>query len=311
MPEIVFHGYDSAPNPRKVLQALALFHIPYKYVEIPTTLPRPDFATMDITYRRTPLLSIDNDMYVDTSLIIEKLCEIAEHSESDVDTANHVEYHAMGNEIFSLATRLLPADHPMLQDEHFLQDRAELIGASITPALLTMIRPATLSAMLTYLSLIKRKFLANGREQFVLGGEKPTTADIYLYFAVNYGLRFHTGAQADISQESHPEIYAWLDAVGGFLETRNQVERVTWADAKAVLVKGAKQERTRLAKPVEDSLLGLHEGQQITVTPVDTGLLHPQRGELVRLNAEEVCLRNKSGLAMHFPRLGYNVAAAT
>lgn len=195
MPEIVFYGYDSAPNPRKVLQALALFHIPYKYVEIPTTLPRPDFATMDITYRRTPLLSIDNDMYVDTSLIIEKLCEIADHSESDVDTANHVEYHAMGNEIFSLATRLLPADHPMLQDEHFLQDRAELIGASITPALLTMIRPATLSAMLTYLSLIKRKFLANGREQFVLGGEKPTTADIYLYFAVNYGLRFHTGAQ--------------------------------------------------------------------------------------------------------------------
>lgn len=35
MVNIIFYGYDFAPNPQKILEALALFRIPYKYCEIP------------------------------------------------------------------------------------------------------------------------------------------------------------------------------------------------------------------------------------------------------------------------------------
>lgn len=82
MVEIIYYGYPEAPNPCKVMHTLQLFRIPHRYCKIPMyalflpshsclsiaymeqycrTMPRPDFASIDITYRRSPLLSIDSE----------------------------------------------------------------------------------------------------------------------------------------------------------------------------------------------------------------------------------------------------------
>ena len=61
MPEIILYAYPEAPNNQKVINALALLRIPYKLCLIPRMLPRPDFTSVDITYRRVPLLSIDSE----------------------------------------------------------------------------------------------------------------------------------------------------------------------------------------------------------------------------------------------------------
>lgn len=311
MVDIIAYGYDLAPHPQKLLQFLAFFRIPYKYVEIPSLLPRPDFDSVGITYRRAPLMSIDSDMYVDTSLMIEKICDMAAHmKDSDVDATNHIEFFLMGKEIFKLAVALLPADHPAMKNEAFLKDRVALTGRDFSIEAFKANRPHAIGAMLTYCSLISRKFLAGGSKKFILGGSVPTTADLYLYWSLNWGLRFHSGARPEISSESHPEIFTWLTDVAAFLRDRAVVEKIAFSDARTVLQRPPKHEYAKFVKHEEDDPLGLESGQEVSVTPVDTGMTHPQFGTLISLNRDQVCLRNKKNLVMHFPRIGYSVKAA-
>lgn len=310
MVDIIFYGYDGVPNPQKLLQVLALFKIPYKFVEIPAILPRSDLESVGVTYRRSPLLSIDSDLYIDTALIIEKLCDIAAHSNLDVDTTNHVEYLLLGDEIFKAAVGLLPAHHPVMKDAAFLKDRSELRGAPFDPKQFAAARPQIMSAMLAYLSLIKKKFLKNGDRKFIAGGETPSTADIYLYFSINFGLKVHDGAAPEISKSSHAVIFQWLEAVASFLQGRKQEEKFGFEEAREILVRPPKHEYAKFVVHDDKNPLHLKQGQEVSVTPVDTGRSHPQYGSLISLNDDQVCLRNKKGLVMHFPRIGYVVAAA-
>lgn len=309
MVDVIFYGYDSVPNPQKVLQVLALFQIPYKYIELPAMLPRPDLDSIGVTYRRTPLLSIDSDLYVDTALIIEKLCDIAAHSDVKVDTANHVEYLLLGDQVFRAAVGLLPAHHPIMSNAAFLKDRSALTGMPFDAKAFTAARPQTLSQMLAFLALIQKNFLKDGKD-FILGGTAPSTADIYLYFSTNWGLRVHDGASPEISKSSHPVIFNWLESVRQFLKGRKQEEKIEFSQAKAILTRPPKHEYAKFVKHNADNPLKLQTGQEISVTPVDTGKSHPQYGTLISLNDNQVCLRNKENVVMHFPRLGYVVAAA-
>lgn len=58
---------------------------------------------------------------------------------------------------------------------------------------------------------------------------------------------------------------------------------------------------------------GLVAGQRVAVTPDDYGKV-PVEGELVTLDSHEVAVRRRDGRAgevvVHFPRIGYVVAAA-
>ena len=309
-PEIIVYGYEMAPNPQKLFQFLALFKVSFKYVEVPVTIPRPGLAEIGITYRRTPLLSIGSDMYVDNALILEKICDIAQHSDSELDVcANHVEYDALGQQAFRCAAALLPRDTPMLNDEVFLSDRSDLIGRPFDPEILSESRPRTISAMLTLVNLIESHFLRDGK-RFFLGGTKPTTADMHLYWSINWGLRRYTGAQPEISLSTHPKIFEWLSDVDSFILGRRIDTKIDMTEAYKVLQLPPSHEYAKFVPHVSENPEKLSQGQRIAVTPVDTGRNHPQYGELISLNYEQVCLRNDKGLVMHFPRTGYSVVAA-
>ena len=309
-PEIIVYSYEMAPNPQKLFQFLALFKIPFKYVEVSVTMPRPALADLGVTYRRTPLMSIGSDMYVDNALIIEKLCDIAKHSDCGLDDCtNHVEYDALGQQGFRCATGLIPVNWPLLKDEDFLADRSELMGRPFDPKMLSSIRPQILSGMLTLVELIESHFLRDGKS-FFLGGTKPTTADMHLYWSIKWGLRFHSGAQPEVSQSTHPKIFEWLSSVEKFISDRRLDTKIDISEAYKVLQVPPTHEYAKFVPHLADNPEKLSEGQRISVTPVDSGVNYPQLGKLISLNYEQVCLRNDKDLVMHFPRTGYTVAAA-
>jgi len=105
-------------------------------------------------------------------------------------------------------------------------------------------------------------------------------------------------------------VFAWLDAVNAHLAQDAQPEQIAWKQAKAVLLAPPKHEFAKFVHHDDANSLGLQPGQQVSVVPVDTGKNHPQLGELVSLNDDQVCVRNKSKLLMHFPRIGYLVGRA-
>ena len=309
-PEIIVYSYEMAPNPQKLFQFLALFAIPYKYVEIPVIMPRPQLAEVGITYRRTPLLSIGSDMYIDNALIISRLADIAQHSDTGlIDNTNHLEYDALAQLGFKLAVGLLPPDTPMLQDKAFLADRTELVGQPFDPVAMGKARPQTISKMISLVQLVQGHFLKAGRK-FVLEGDTPSTADMHLYWALNWGLRVHQGARPEISPSSHPRIFEWLENVENFIKDRKFETKITMEEAYEVLRVPPTHEYAKFVPHVSDNPEGLSEGQRIKVTPEDSGRNHPQFGTLIGLNYEQVCLRNEKGLVMHFPRLGYEVVSA-
>ena len=309
-PELIVYGYDWAPNPQKLFHFLALFAIPYKYVQVPDIMPRPQLAEIGITYRRIPLLSIGSDMYVDNALIISKLADMAQHSDTGLaDNTNHLEYDALGQLAFQLATGLMPLDTPMLQDKTFLADRTDMLGRPFVPQAMAKARPQIISKMLSLVQLVQHHFLGDERK-FFLGGDTPSTADMHLYWGLNWGLRWHSGARPEVLPSSHPRIFAWLGDVEHFIKERRLETKITMAEAYEVLRVPPIHEYAKFVPHVSDNPEGLSQGQRIMVTPTNSGRSGPQFGDLISLNYEQVCLRNEKGLVMHFPRMEYEVVSA-
>jgi glutathione S-transferase len=309
-PEVIVYSYEMAPNPQKLFQFLALFNLPFKYVQIPATMPRPMLADIGITYRRTPLLSIGSDMYIDNALILEKVCELAQRNPpKDLeDTTNHVEFDGLGQEVFKCAAALIPPDWHFAKDPHFRADRSELTGRPFDPAVLVKVRPRTISKMLTLVNMVESHFLKDGK-QFFLGGLTPTTADMHLYWSLNWGLRYHSGARPEISESTNPRIFSWLSDVDFFIKGRRCETKIDMAEACQVLLRLPMVDSVESVPHIKKNQEGLVQGQRVKITPVDTGKSHPQLGQLVSLNYEQVCLKNDRGLIMHFPRLGYEIQA--
>ncbi|ORY81430.1 hypothetical protein BCR37DRAFT_43873 [Protomyces lactucae-debilis] len=296
MVNIIFYGDESSsPNCQKVLCTLSLLQIPYKYV----VTPRPDYAELSIVDRRTPLLSIESDMYCDTAIIVDKLCDIALHKNTagdDVDATNHRAYGEFFKSIYPSAVELMPFENDAMDSPEPAKEVS------------TRARSDALANFASYLNIINRNFLDCGKKLFFLGGEKPSMADIYVYSIVAWVLHGHQDCELEVMCNKYAEVYAWCDRVRAFT-MQGIREDITWDCAKAFLTKESRIEYARFVKHDKANVLGLQPGTDILVSPADTDKSHSQTGELLSLNDEQTCLRNASGLVMHFPRIGYRVQA--
>lgn len=233
-------------------------------------------------------------MYADTNLIIDKLCALA-------GVPNHRETEWLGNAMFLYCAMLIP--YKLIADPAFLKDRSELTGRPWTEEGIKKQRPYALSQFLAHLDVIQQ-LLKNGGG-FVRDG-KVTMADLHLAFVVQWPLLGHKGAEPEVSRESHPSVYKWLAAVHGAIASQKPA-KVSFADCRAALT-SVSVDGSRLHDKAEP--LGLQPGTASTVSPVDTGKNHPQPGELVYINAAEVCLRTSGGVVISFPRINYTIAPA-
>src|SRR5262249_19424086 len=73
MSEIVFHHYPLSLFAEKIRRILAYKRMPWRSVEQPMMLPRPDLTPLTGGYRRIPVLQIGADVYCDTSCIARRL----------------------------------------------------------------------------------------------------------------------------------------------------------------------------------------------------------------------------------------------
>lgn len=307
--KIILYAYDFAPNCQKVIRFLKLFRIPHTYVVIPQIQPRPDFAAVDISYRRAPLLSIDGDLYADTSLIIEKLLDMAGHLELyPGDCTNYIAYDAVSSALFPLAAGLLPRDHPNLNDPAFVRDRQLMHSgkqSDFDPDAIAASRPKTLAQFCAWLYRIEAEL---GDREYLLGGDLPSTADFYTWYLVDWCLRDHKGALPEVSRERFPVIWGWCDRIHALLDG-GVVTSGTWDDARQTLLSPSTKEYAKFVPHDAQNVQGLHPGDRVQVTPRESGRV-AQHGSLLSMSKRQLCLRNDSGIVMHFPLAGYDVERA-
>ncbi|KAI4729028.1 hypothetical protein E4T49_03102 [Aureobasidium sp. EXF-10728] len=299
-----------------LLRYLKLAGIKYSECIQPPIMPRPDLAALGISYRRIPLLAIDRHVYCDSRLILQVLQErypLFGVPMSGPDKAvQRLLQDWMNDQIFWHATRCLPFERSAAASSPaFLNDRSEGLGRPFRIEDMMKERPESYGYIRTMFQTLE-SFFEDGRD-WIVGSAKPTLADIdAVYIAqwvVTNPLMEGMTPEQFISEKLFPKTYAWIyrfkqmvkDAeskapVPRTLSGREAFDHITSASA------------TALQGDISDTdPLGLKIGQTVDIYPTDWASKHVDRGELVMLAANQVCIRNAKGVLVHFPRWNFRI----
>lgn len=117
------------------------------------------------------------------------------------------------------------------------------------------------------------------------------------------------------SKMKYPRTNAWLDRY----ETAVQAAKDAAKSKTTILSSGDALSQTFSSTSfvdaeleVHDDPIGVKQGQQVEVAPIDTGFNHRDVGKLVGLNTKEVVVEKESEkdgkpVRLHFPRWNFSV----
>ena len=308
--ELILHHYDFSNYSEKARLVLGLKGLTWRSVEIPPTLPKPDYIPLTGGYRRAPALQIGADVFYDTVRIIEELerrfpqpsiypgpdaaaqrAFIAglERWTDSILTRNTINYISCEH---ADADRFTP---------EFLADRAALLGKP-EPGLahrkaaayknLTQLRP-----QLSWIG----DMLNDGRTYIY--GETMSLADCVIYHPL-WVMDQLSGQHAAVVPN---QIRHWMDRIAG----RGHGNFTPMTALKALDMAAAANPELPLPSEILDGDPAL--GETVSITPIDYGRANPSTGTLVSIDAQRMALQHsneRTGLvSVHFPRFGYSVRA--
>ncbi|MFQ5417193.1 MAG: glutathione S-transferase family protein [Myxococcota bacterium] len=302
MHEIILHHYDMSPYSEKVRLMFGRKNLPWRSVQIPVVMPKPDLTELTGGYRRTPVMQIGADIYCDTKIcarVLERL-----HPQPSLfpggDEATVWALSRWAETSFMMAVTVFFGAGDLF-DEAFLEDRKKMApGIDVSKA--GVVTPAKLLQLRANLDLLEQQ-LSDGRA-FLLGAD-PSLADLAAYHTHRFLVVHPTTASllAPLKQ-----LAAWLARV----EKIGHGERSELDSADAIAI-------ARDAAParIEDAPVdlpdGLAVGDTVTVLPEEAGS-GPVSGELVASGVHEIAIRRRSERAgdvvVHFPREDYLVVSA-
>ncbi|MBI5278071.1 MAG: glutathione S-transferase family protein [Burkholderiales bacterium] len=307
--DLILHNYPSSPFSEKVRLILGYKKLPWRSVQVPVIMPKPDVLALTGGYRRTPVLQVGADVYCDTALI----CDVLEHVRPDPTlypphlkgvcrifaqwADSSLFWAAMGYNLQPKGAAHLFGKAPPEAAKAFSEDRKAMSGN------LVRLRPG--DATSAYRSYLRR--IANmADEHDFLFGAAPCVADFAAYHGIWY-TRSQVPVLADILNAT-PSVGEWaqrLAAIGH--------GAMTHMDAEAALaIAAATEPQPPGANLLVDSAFqddhGIPLGTRVTVTAETFGL-EPTEGELIAATRTHYSLRREDPRAgvihVHFPRIGY------
>ncbi|EXJ79857.1 hypothetical protein A1O3_08142 [Capronia epimyces CBS 606.96] len=319
---IVLYHYSFSPYARRVLWYLALRGIDYAECKQPPTMPRPDLKAIGVNYRRIPILAIGRDIYSDSRIILRKLEELFPDEALGATTPEgkaiqkFLEIWTVEAGIFVRASQLIPTSMPLLNDPKFISDREEYSGRSWNKDQIAANRPEAVAAIRNGFKFLETTLLADGRN-WVLKTDKPTLADIEAIWTFDWLNGLKGGLPRElISEKSYPKVFAWIARFNDALKTaKGQAPKPVTLDGGAAaqrILKASFAEKNLSFDPADP--LGLQQGAEVEVFPIDSGSRHHDRGRLVGLTDDEVVLSTQvkaTEVRLHFPRTGFRIKAVS
>ena len=304
--EIIFHHYPTSPFSEKIRLIFGIKKLSWRSVEIPNMMPKPDLVPLTGGYRKTPVMQIGADIFCDTQIIAREL-ERRFPSPSILPHGKGLPYGLgfWSDRLFFMPTvAIIFGEIGDMVPEGFKKDRAAMSGGTFSTEALKAAAPFARDQFRAHLSFLAEQ-LDDGRA-FLLGVE-PTLADVHAMMNV----WFLNSALAHVAKtflEEFPKLGAWYGRLKAFGHGT-----VTPMDSKEALeiAKAATSEAQRSTDPHDPN--GRKAGDKVTVSADDYGrdLI---AGEIVFSNAHEIAIRRSDAkvgeVVVHFPRAGFNVAAA-
>jgi glutathione S-transferase len=309
MNDLILHNYASSPFSEKIRLVLGSKKLPWKSVQIPPILPKPDVLALTGGYRKTPVLQVGADIYCDSALI----CDVLEHVRPEptlypphlkgacrifAQWADSSLFWAdMSDNRQPRGTANVFAKAPPDAAKAFSEDRKAMSG--------TMVRLRPGDATSAYRSYLRR--LANmADEHDFLFGLEPCVADFAAYHGIWY-TRAQVPLLADILNAT-PSVGEWanrMQAIG-----HGAMTKLTPADAIAIAA--AADPEPAGANLLIDSAFqddhGIALGSRVTIAAESFGN-ELTEGELIAATRTHYSLRREDARAglvhVHFPRIGY------
>jgi glutathione S-transferase len=272
-------------------------------------MPRPFLLnTFGLTYRKIPVCIIGQELYCDTSIILEAL-ELffppsAGYASLYPQVADGRSYRPLmrgfasywtDRPLFRFTTGLIPGS---VWRTSFGTDRSGLIGHKLDPEKLEKKIPLNLSGLDMQLSMLEPLFNDDMGEPWIFSTRAPSAADISLYYQLKWGNDIAAGryisdltgggtedtdtvgAASVFNPKRYPGICKWFEAFTKYIEGLPDVEKkITEEEGLEILKKSKKLESTDIpliptaAPPHKelDTRNGLHVGGKVSVAPDDTG----------------------------------------
>ena len=300
MNELILHHYPGSHFAEKVRRILAYKDIPWRGVEQPFMMPKPDLVPLTGGNRRIPVLQIGADIYCDTVCIVRRIEQL--HPEptcippSQAGVIRLIEEWAGHRLMFQVLLPTFVEIMPALPPE-FMVDRAAMSPGLSKEAVIQGAPHALSQALLSFDHLDSQL-----RDRSFLLGETFTLADAACFFAM---WLFKNSPKLFATITDRPALAAWFTRIEEF--GPGKVQPLPAAEALAI---------AREAKPADiaggklTTVDGLSLGNTVAITADDYGV-EESRGTVVRLAADEIVIQRSDPtvgeVAVHFPRSGYRI----
>jgi len=304
MSDLILHHYDLSPYAEKIRLALGIKGLPWRSVQQPMIMPKPDYVELTGGYRRVPALQIGADVYCDTHCIarvLDRFHPLSPLSPPGLETLEHG--LSRWAETTFMMVVLAYFGIGGIFPEEFVDDRRktmvppdmDLDGASrILPTKLVQIR-ANLDRL--------EGLLADGRP-FLLGDD-PCLSDVSAFHSINM-LGLH---QRTVSLLSPFEcVRRWLDRVRAI----GHGKRTELDAADAIAIARAAEPAAFDGEPILPDGMSLGDPVLILADEYGSGDV---AGRLAASDLHEIAVRRSTERAgevvVHFPREDYTLMATS
>jgi len=305
--EIILHHYPQSPVSEKVRVALGIKGLAWRSVEIPRLPPKPDVMPLTGGYRRTPVMQIGADVYCDSQCILRELEQRFPEPTFFPGGAGGMPWgiSRWTDALFDVAVRLSLGANADQLPEAFAKDRVRLfLGANGDLAKVRADLPHVVAQLRAQFGWIDQR-LARGR-RFLLGDE-PGLPDALAYYLVWFVRARWQGGPGLLSE--FPALEAWEQRVKAIGHGR-----------PAAMTSGEALDIARAAEPATAEQgdpkdpQGLQPGWRVGVVPdLDSGE-SPVFGTVRLVDCDRIAILREDPrvgtVCVHFPRVGYRVAAA-
>ncbi|MCW5889271.1 MAG: glutathione S-transferase family protein [bacterium] len=285
---LILHDYPESFFAEKVRRILAWKGVPWRQVEQPKIMPKPDLVALTGGYRRVPVLQVGAEVYCDTARIARALDEIVPEPACipPQQRALCALLEDWGDRrlVPQVVAPVIVSIMPMLPPG-FLEDRA-----SMSPGLGERVWRATAPSGRRQAVFSFDRLDDMLRERPFLLGDAFTLADAACFHPVWFARQDPALAEAISERRALAAWFARIEAFGP-----GQVRAMTPAEALAI---------AREAAPADG------DGPEVAVYADDYGT-EATRGRLVRRTDDAITLRRTDPIvgdvAVHFPRAGYRI----
>ena len=307
MSEVILHHYHASPVSEKVRVALGIKNLAWRSVEIPRVPPKPDVMPLTGGYRRTPIMQIGADIYCDSQCILRELQRRFPEPTFFPGGAGGLPWaiSRWTDSLFDTAVRVSLGANADQLPEAFAKDRVRLfLGPQGDLNKVKADLPHTLAQLRAQFGWMDQR--VSGGRRFMLG-DQPGLPDALCYYLVWFVRGRWQGGPVLIAEFSGLE--AWEQRVKAIGHGRP----TEMTPAEAIEVARSNSPATPERSDPNDPQ-GLKPGQRVSVVPdLDSGE-SPVTGVVQLDDRDSIAIQRDDPrvgtVCVHFPRVGFRVAAA-